>query len=387
MGAARTRLRFFRQSTIIALAMTSLLLLLFAPEEAGEAQVLEQMEAEPQVDTVPRRANPDSLARISTEEAANTLRGAWEGFYGNLPKVAVALGILTVAWVLVRVIRFVLRRVAARWERGEAITALSGVVVWLLALGLALTVLAGDIRALVGSIGLVGLALSWALQTPIESFTGWLMNGFQGYYRVGDRIAVGDIFGDVYRIDFLTTTVWEIGGPDRPPGQIRAEQPTGRLITFPNNEVLAGSIVNLTRDFPYVWDELAVGVANESDIRYTVALLERVARETLSDHMVEPARHYQTILRRVGLEAEVPDGPQVFVSLGDESWVDVTIRYLVGARERRKWKSALALRVLEESQAPEHAGKVLPVYPRRQIQLVDPDGVPRELPGTQLAEE
>ena len=32
---------------------------------------------------------------------------------------------------------------------------------------------------------------SLPLQTPIESFTGWLLNSFRGYYRVGDRIEVG----------------------------------------------------------------------------------------------------------------------------------------------------------------------------------------------------
>ncbi len=53
----------------------------------------------------------------------------------------------------------------------------------------------------------------------------------------------------MYKIDFLTTTVWEIGAPYRD-GFVRAEQPTGRMVTFPNNEVLAGTVVNLTGDFP-----------------------------------------------------------------------------------------------------------------------------------------
>lgn len=59
-------------------------------------------------------------------------------------------------------------------------------------------------------------AASWALQTPIESFTGWLLNAFRAYYGVGDRVAVGDVFGDVFSIDILTTTVWEAGGRVRP---------------------------------------------------------------------------------------------------------------------------------------------------------------------------
>ncbi|HSI91807.1 MAG TPA: mechanosensitive ion channel domain-containing protein, partial [Adhaeribacter sp.] len=125
-----------------------------------------------------------------------------------------------------------------------------------------------------GSLGLIGLALSWSLQTPIESFTGWLLNSFQGYYRIGDRIKVGEVFGDVYRIDFLTTTVWEIGSPYYQGGYVNAEQATGRMVTFPNNEILAGTVTNLTRDFPYVWDELIVSVANESDLKLAREALE-----------------------------------------------------------------------------------------------------------------
>jgi small-conductance mechanosensitive channel len=75
-------------------------------------------------------------------------------------------------------------------------------------------------------------------------------------------------------IDFLTTTVWEIGSPHRPVF-VHAEQPTGRVLTFPNSEVLTGTIMNLTRDFPYVWDELSVSIANESDLRHALAVLKR----------------------------------------------------------------------------------------------------------------
>ena len=252
-------------------------------------------------------------------------------------------------------------------------TALSGVVIWLLAFGIAMSVLVGDIRALVGSLGLVGLALSWALQTPIESFTGWLLNSFHGYYRVGDRIAVGEVFGDVYRIDFLTTTVWEYGGPDRPPGSVQAEQPTGRLITFPNNEILTGMVVNYTRDFPFVWDELTVAVANESDLPYAMAVLQRVAESELDGKMEGPARRYETLLQRERLESSIADQPQVFTSLSD--WgANLTIRYLVGVREKRAWKSRLSVRVTQELGRPEHAGRIGGAYPRQQIELLGGDG-------------
>ena len=345
---------------MVAVAMTGLLLLLFTPAEVGIGQ-----EA------------PAPEPTESAAEAAGALRGLWLGFVGNLPKYLIALGILVAAWLLVRVIRALLRLALRRWERADAITALSGVVIWLLAAGIALSVVLGDIRALAGSLGLVGLALSWALQTPIESFTGWLLNSFKGYYRVGDRISVGEVFGDVYRIDFLNTTVWEYGGADRPPGSVQAEQPTGRLITFPNNEIVTGTVVNYTRDFPFVWDELTVPVANESDLAYTIGVLERVAESLLGDYMRTPARDYRALLAGEGLETSVAEIPQVFASTTD--WcTNLTVRYLVGAREKRRWRSELVVRLGEELRRAEHAGRIVPVYPRQQIQLVNPDGTVAE---------
>jgi len=388
LAGARGRLRLFRQATLLAVAITSLLLLLIAPWEAGLAvdageqssasEAVSTVPAEPNQDLTPEREDqsPEStepIGQAAAEEAARTVETLWYGLYGNLPKFLVVLGVIAVAWVLVRLVRSLLRRTLKRWEKANAVVALFGIIIWIFAAGISLSVLAGDIRALVGSLGLIGLALSWALQTPIESFSGWLLNSFKGYYRVGDRVAVGDVFGDVYQIDYLATTVWEIGSPGRG-GFVQAEQPTGRLITFPNNEVLAGTVVNLTRDFPYVWDELTVPLADESDLGLGMRVLTDVARELLGPHMSRPAHRYAEILKRSGLEVGVAEEPQVFVSM-NESWTDLTIRYLVNARERRKWKSELTVRVMDELKKKEYAGRLFSVYPRRQIQFIGTQGL------------
>jgi small-conductance mechanosensitive channel len=396
---ARAGLRHFRHASILAVAVTALLLLLLAPGDAGlldgaqepapPTQVPDTVSIIEDVPTADLQADlaadepaeevirPDTLVRAARDEAIRTARSLWYGFLTRLPTFLVAGLILLLAAAAVRVVRPLMHRTLRQWERSSAATALVGIGIWLFALGVAVSVIAGDIRALVGSLGLIGLALSWALQTPIESFTGWLMNSFQGYYRVGDRVAVGEVFGDVYQIDFLTTTVWEIGSLDRP-GFVQAEQPTGRLITFPNSEVLAGSIVNLTRDFPYVWDELTVPVGNRSDLAYAAEVLRRVAAARLEEQMRGPAAEYEAILRSAGLEVSVARQAQVFVSL-DDSWVSLSIRYLVAARERRKWKSELAAAVMSELGREEHGDRIISVFPRQQIQFIGPDGKPLEV--------
>jgi small-conductance mechanosensitive channel len=349
--------------------LPGLLLLVFSPEDSDLFSAA--------ADSGSAGVRPgDVTAQESAEEAVATVKSLIYGFYSTLPRVIVAIIVLFTAWLFSLVTRPLLRRLVRTWESLNAFSAVVGLVIWFLALGIAVSVLAGDIRGLVGSLGLIGLALSWALQAPIESFTGWLLNSFKGYYRVGDRIAVGDVFGDVYRIDFLTTTVWEIGDPFKE-GFVHAEQPTGRLVTFPNNAVLTGTVVNLTRDFPFVWDELMVQVSNESDLAYTVATFEQVARDLFGSAMADSSLKYARILEAEGLEVSVANEPKAFVALSD-SWTEVTLRYLVNVRERRKWKSDLAFNILEKINKEDHGGRILAVYPRRQVQFVDPHGVPRD---------
>lgn len=365
---ARRRLQRFRQGSILAVAVTAVLLMLWGAETLNGQ---ETTTAPPAV-TAERPAATDPGAAL--EEATTTVRDLLLAFYGLLPKIAIALVLLAAATLLSALARRLLRRTLSHWERVDAITALVRIGVFVVAIGAALSVLAGDARALLGSVGLVGLALSWALQTPIESFTGWLLNSFRTYYRVGDRIEVGEVFGDVYRIDILTTTVWEAGGPGK---AVAGAQATGAMVTFPNWEILRSNIINYSREFPYVWDEVTVAVSDESDLPYTVRVLQRVAADVVGKCMGEPAEEYRRLLQRARVSLDAEDTPRVFVSLG-ESWTDCTIRYVVPARERRRWSSDLLVALSVELARPEHAGRIVPGYRRTEVRVDEawpgPDG-------------
>ena len=321
--------------------------------------------ADPAAGELAGPAKPIEDAAASVERATRTIGDLSRGFYALLPRLLIALAVVVLAWLLAAVIHWLLRRVlGGRWERADAFAALARIVILLVAIGVGLSVIAGDARALVGSVGLAGLALSWALQTPIESFTGWLLNSFRGYYRVGDRIEVGEVFGDVYRIDVLTTTVWEAGGPGK---AVSGAQATGAMITFPNWEVLRNNVINYSRDFPYVWDEVAVSIDNASDLRYAADVLRGVAQRVFGDRMDEPAAQYRALLARARLAFDVAEDPQVFAST-EESWTNFTVRYIVPVRERRRWSSELVLAIAEEMARPEHRGRIIDGYPVRALQ-------------------
>jgi small conductance mechanosensitive channel len=364
--SAQQRLRRFRQGSLLAVAITGLFLMLWGVRDEAPAQdtipatvVLDTAAlAQDEADTVPR-----DPAR-AVEDATTTLRNLWLEFVGSIPVILLALGLLLIAGILVRTVRFVLRRVLGQWERADAASAMTGVVIWLLAVGVSLSLVAGDARALIGSVGLLGLALSWALQAPIESFAGWLLNSFKGYYRVGDRIAVGEVLGDVYRVDVLNTTVWGVGGPEKP---VQGAQPTGALITFPNSEVLRSSIVNYTRDFPYVWDEIVVSITKDSELPYAMKAIGDVARRVIGPSMAGPVAEYRALLDRRGLGFEIADEPQLFLEQVD-SWNEITVRYVVNARERRRWASTLVYEIEVDLAKAEHGDRVRTAYPVRRIE-------------------
>jgi small-conductance mechanosensitive channel len=345
-------------------ALTALLLLVWgAPlEMEGHAAPDASTVADEQPIAAP--ADADTLdAGEAVDQATGTIRDLAYNFWAFLPRLAFALLLLGAAALIVKVAAALVKRVLGSWERAAAVSAVTRLVVFLVAMVASLSVLAGDVRALLGSVGLLGLAASWALQTPIESFTGWLLNSFRGYYRVGDRIAVGEVFGDVYRIDVLTTTVWEAGGPGKP---VSAAQSTGALITFPNWEVLRSNIVNYSRDFPYIWDEITIAVANESDFGHCSDVIESTARRVLGEQMVQAVQRYEQLLRAERLMFDVDEVPRVYLSAAD-SWTDCTLRYLVPVRTRRLWSSTLLLEISREIARPEHRGLIVPVYPRREV--------------------
>lgn len=348
---------------MLAVALTAMILLLLGEpvdaQDAADADAPATQVAESEADPLP--TDPG----VGVELATRTIRDLVLAAYGMLPGILIAVALIFLAWLLSRASSWTLHRTLRGWERTEAAAALVRIGLYLIAIGAGLSIVAGDARALLGSVGLVGLALSWALQTPIESFTGWLLNSFRGYYRVGDRIEVGDVFGDVYKIDVLTTTVWEAGGAGK---SVAGAQPTGAMITFPNWEVLRSNIINYSRDFPYVWDEITIGVTNESDLAHASEVIEATARKLLGPDMVSRAEQYQRLLERARLAFEVEELPRVFLSQAD-AWTNCTLRYVVPARQRRKWASNLLLAISKELAKPEHRGRITNAYPRQEIQV------------------
>ena len=105
---------------------------------------------------------------------------------------------------------------------------------------------------------------------------------------------------------------------------------------------------------------------------YVIDAQGRIRYKVVGPVMQGPVDTYRAILDQEGLAYDVADEPQVYLS-PTESWTDVVVRYLVDARERRKWSSALHLRIGEAIAEPEHRERIRPAYPVR-IHITPPEG-------------
>ena len=196
------------------------------------------------------------------------------------------------------------------------------------------------------AMGIMGAGVAFASQEVIGSFAGYINILTGGLYRIGDRVRIGSVTGDVIDISILRTTVMEIGE------WVQADQYTGRIVTVANRIVFADPVFNYTKRWPYLWDEIMIPVTYASDWRG--------ATEMMIEHGREYTEGFQA-LAQAGLGRMASDyrlqettvEPTIYVVMTD-NWIELTLRYVVEARERRQVKALLHEELLRHFQsAPE----------------------------------
>ncbi|MDQ3073142.1 MAG: mechanosensitive ion channel family protein [Bacteroidota bacterium] len=195
------------------------------------------------------------------------------------------------------------------------------------------------------SLGLISLILGFALQTPITSFIGWIYILIRVPYKVGNRIKIDDVTGDVIDIGYLDTTLWEFGGD-----YLSTDHPSGRIIKFPNSLVLSTKVFNYSwHMFPYLWNEVKMQVAYESDIEYVKETMLRVVYEEIGQQMMERVKIYKGLLSKTAVDKlDVNEKPSIVIRISDYTWVEVMVRYVVFPREAGRVKTRLIEKIIKE---------------------------------------
>src|SRR5207245_7398863 len=195
----------------------------------------------------------------------------------------------------------------------------------------------------VAALGVGSIIIGLAVQTPMKSFIAWIYILVRQPFRVGDRIKIGDATGDVIDVGYLDTTLWEFGGQ-----YITGDHPSWRLIKCPNEKVLDELIYNYSWPlFPYIWNEVKFQVAYNADLEFIAKTMQKITEEELGREMIERVETYRDLLARTPVdELEVHEHPRVIFRVGENTWLEAIVRYLVAPREAGRVKTRLIKKLL-----------------------------------------
>ena len=195
-------------------------------------------------------------------------------------------------------------------------------------------------QSLLVSYGIIAAGLAVALQDLFKNFFGGIAIFVTGIYRVGDRVEIGSMMGDVIDIDILYTTLMEMGE------WMSGDQATGRLTMIPNGYILSGSVKNYTKDHSFLWDEISIPITYDSDWKEAVTKILAVVRRETAGVGRDAEESLSALEEKYYLPRKVVE-PAVFITLTD-NWVNFDIRYVTMVRERRITNSRLSRLILEE---------------------------------------
>ena len=335
------------------------------PEDLGDPALVEdrdaveaavkQVEAGGEAEIKRPKRNPTAwlaLYVILTAAFLLALPLIGTGYFSLPPELATPLrriAIVLLAAVLIRAIAaaieaWTLANVKDAASRYNVIKVLD-LVSWAAIVLVGITQLFDEWYQALASLGVVSLVLGLALQEPLSSFFAWIYILARKPYRVGDRIAIGDIQGDVIQVGYLDTTLWEFGGK-----YISGDHPSGRIIKFPNKTVLDQPVINYTWPlFPYRWDEVKFQIAYDADLEFVAQTMQRVVEEEMGEQLKERISAYRQLLKKTPVnELSVRERPTVIFRVHDNTWLQAIVRYVVDPRQSGPVKSRLIPRLLRE---------------------------------------
>ncbi len=134
-----------------------------------------------------------------------------------------------------------------------------------LGLGLILVSLLNEfgfkLSALLGALGIFGLAIGFASQTSVSNIISGIFLLAERPFEIGDAIQIGGTVGIVESIDLLS---------------VKLKTFDNRFVRMPNENLIKTEVINITR-FPIRRLDLEVGVAYKEDIKRVIQVLKELA--------------------------------------------------------------------------------------------------------------
>ena len=153
--------------------------------------------------------------------------------------VLLAVIIFALAWALVRWNTRLFSYLAMRSTRGrflfKRMEPILRMFIWFQAAYLSMTMLAPSRETFLALVASVGIAIGLGAQDLVKSLIGGLVVLIDRPYQVGDRVRIGDAYGEIDHIGLRST---------------KLTTPDDTRVTIPNSEILTGLVYNANSGVP-----------------------------------------------------------------------------------------------------------------------------------------
>jgi small-conductance mechanosensitive channel len=198
-------------------------------------------------------------------------------------------------------------------------------------------------------LGLITAGIAIAMQRVITAIAGYFLILRGKVFNVGDRIVIGGVRGDVVDLSFLQTTVMEMGEAkgeqaDSPSVWVSSRQYTGRIVTVSNAVIFDQPVYNYTRELPYIFEEIAIPIAYDSDWAKAEEIVLAAATKHATRYTELEKEAIEGLKLRYFLGDENP-GPRVYWRLTD-NWIEMSVRFVVPDHGVRSIKDAMSREII-----------------------------------------
>ena len=248
-----------------------------APEPKAAATAETAAVAEPALNT-----QTDVALEMDDAATPRFLR-YWKQYMGeDSPYRSLILVILTL--VVLLNLKFYLTRIMQKTLKTRAFTeenATAFLKIWntlwkfMIAI-LTIMAMSGSLRLLGLTAGFFGMMLGWSLQQPVTGIAAWLMIILKKPFKIGDRVIIANITGDVTGITLTHVILNQVGG------SIGGEEKSGRGILIPNAILFQHVIINYTLEQEFMLDEVPVRLTFDSDWERAKAIMIAAAQDVTS---------------------------------------------------------------------------------------------------------
>ena len=189
--------------------------------------------------------------------------------------------------------------------------------------------------------GFSAAGIAVAMQSVILSVIAYFFLVGRWGVRVGDRVTVSGVTGEVVEIGLFRLYLMELGGSGL------ALQPTGRVVVFPNAVFFQPSA--LFKQLPgidYVWRAITLKVSGTTDYSIVERRLLAAVESIYAEYREVVERQHSTVISSLHLHTAAPR-PESRLRLID-SGLEITIRYPVEIRRAAEIEDRMTREVIQQ---------------------------------------